>query len=148
MAVKCEEAMWLLSRKMDDKITEKDARILNEHLRSCGACQARFKWVVKGDRIATAALREIFSARALVQGAMEGLKQTLVLERRRLRVWNVIVLCLGLAGALYGAVSLILRSSADSQTATAKAASGSWVVLVVMMVIGIAVFLFGLFYRR
>jgi len=113
MAVNCAEAMWLLSRKFDDKITEKDARLLNEHIKACESCRKKVVWVAKADRAVYAALSGLFSLRDMVSESVEAVRQHEVIERGGLRHWHVILICVIVAAVVIGLI-LWLRGTGGS----------------------------------
>ena len=113
MAVNCAEAMWLLSRKFDDKITEKDARLLNEHIKVCESCRKKMVWVAKADRAVYAALSGLFSLRDMVSESVEAVRQHEVIERGGLRRWHVILICVIVAAVVVGLI-LWLRDARGS----------------------------------
>jgi len=113
MAVNCAEAMWLLSRKFDDKITEKDARLLNEHIKACESCRKKVVWVAKADRAVYAALSGLFSLRDMVSESVEAVRQHEVIERGGLRRWHVILICVIVAAVVVGLI-LWLRGAKES----------------------------------
>ena len=113
MAVNCTEAMWLLSRKFDDKITERDARLLNEHIKSCESCRKKTAWVAKADRAVYAALSGLFNLRDMVSESVEAVRQHEVIERGGLRRWHVILICVIVAAVVIGLI-LWLRGTGES----------------------------------
>ena len=112
MGVNCTEAMWLLSRKFDDKITERDARLLNEHIKACESCRKRTVWVAKADRAVYTALSGLFSLRDMVSESVEAVRQHEVIERGGLRRWHVILICVIVAAVVVGLI-LWLRGSGE-----------------------------------
>lgn len=104
MAINCAEAMWLLSRKFDDKITEKDARLLNEHLQSCAECKRKVVWVAKADRVVSGLLSSQFRLGEMVSESVEAVRQYNIIERGGLRVWHVILICVIVAAVVLGLI--------------------------------------------
>jgi len=104
MAINCAEAMWLLSRKFDDKIAEKDARLLSEHIKVCESCRKRMVWVAKADRAVYAALSGLFNLGEMVSESVESVRQHQIVERGGLRRWHVIVICVVVAAVVAGLV--------------------------------------------
>ena len=119
MAINCAEAMWLLSRKFDDKITEKDARLLNEHIQRCAECGKKVVWVAKADRAVFTALSEQFRFAEMVDESVEAVRQHEVIERAGLRVWHVILICVIVAAVLIGII-LALRGGEQKSPSPQK----------------------------
>jgi len=124
MAINCAEAMWLLSRKLDDKIAEKDARLLSEHIKVCESCRKRMVWVAKADRAVYAALSGLFNLREMVSESVESVRQHQIIERGGLRRWHVILICVIVAAVVAGLI-LWLQAAGKSGTARQQKAPAS-----------------------
>ena len=119
MAINCAEAMWLLSRKFDDKITEKDARLLNEHIQTCPECGKKVVWVAKADRAVFTALSEQFRFADMVKESIEAVRQHEVIERGGLRVWHVILICVIVAAVVIGII-LAMRGGGEQKSPSSQ----------------------------
>jgi predicted anti-sigma-YlaC factor YlaD len=94
MGISCSEALWLLSRKLDDKITEKDVKLLDEHIQSCNQCQESVKWIGKAEQLVNNAIRNLALTRGVCEDAMESIKLHHIVEKKGFRLWHLLVILL------------------------------------------------------
>ncbi|MCX7703151.1 MAG: zf-HC2 domain-containing protein [Planctomycetota bacterium] len=92
MTISCDEAMWLLSRKLDDKITEKDVKVLDEHIQSCAQCQERLKWVGKAEQVVGSAIRNLSLTKGICEDAMESIKLHQAVKKGGFRLWHLLLI--------------------------------------------------------
>jgi len=91
MPISCEEALWLLSRKLDDKITEKDVKLLDEHIKSCSTCQGRLKWIGKAEQILSSAVRNLALTKRVAEDAVESMKLQRMVSKKGVRFWHLLI---------------------------------------------------------
>lgn len=100
MPISCEEALWLLSRKLDDKITEKDVKLLDEHIKSCGVCQGRVKWIGKAEQLVSNAIRNLALTKGIAEDAIGSIKIQRMAGKKGFRLWHLLLILVGVVVAL------------------------------------------------
>ena len=92
MAISCDEALWLLSRKLDDKITEKDVKLLDEHIKSCSTCQGRLKWIGKAEQVLNSGIRNLALTKGVAEDAIESVKLQRIVSKKGMRLWHLLII--------------------------------------------------------